>query len=223
RQELDPQVSNSVQLIIQVDRNEKVNINKIDFIGNEDFDDRRLEKQMKSTNEHVRIAIFKKFFGTLASLNKEKVKNFLDTTQEVSAKELKTWINDNIKLNFFNSSKFIGDDYEEDKEKVIAFLNSKGYRDAEIIEDSIFRHDNNSININIHINEGKRYYFRDIDWTGNFVHTDEALSTILGVKKGDVYDMELVNKRLNYNPTGRDVSALYMDNGYLFFSVEPVE
>ncbi len=223
RQELDPQVSNSVQLIIQVDRNEKVNINKIDFIGNEDFDDKRLEKQMKSTNEHVRIAIFKKFFGTLASLNKEKVKNFLDTTQEVSGKDLKTWINDNIKLNFFNSSKFIGDDYEEDKEKVIAFLNSKGYRDAEIIEDSIFRHDNNSININIHINEGKRYYFRNIDWTGNFVHDDATLTNILGVEKGDVYDMELVHKRLNYNPTGRDVSALYMDNGYLFFNVQPVE
>src|SRR5690606_33424575 len=96
-------------------------------------------------------------------------------------------------------------------------------RDAQIIEDSIFRHDNNSININIHIDEGKKYYFRNIDWTGNFVHDDETLTNILGVEKGDVYDMELVNKRLNYNPTGRDVSALYMDNGYLFFNVEPVE
>src|SRR5690606_25535631 len=75
RQELDPQVSNSVRLVINVNRNEKVNINKIDFIGNEDFDDRRLEKQMKSTNEHVRIAIFKNAFGALASLNKQKVKN----------------------------------------------------------------------------------------------------------------------------------------------------
>lgn len=223
RQELDPQVSNSVQLIIDVDRNEKVNINKIDFIGNEDFDDRRLEKQMKSTNEHVRISIIKDAFATLASLNKEKIKNFLDTTREVTGNDIKSYLNDNIKLNFFNSSKFIGEDYEEDKEKVIAFLNSKGYRDAEIIEDSIFRHDNNSININIHIDEGKKYYFRNIEWTGNFVHNDETLSNVLGVEKGDVYDMDLVNKRLNYNPTGRDVSALYMDNGYLFFSVDPVE
>lgn len=223
RQELDPQVSNSVQLIIEVDRNQKVNINKIDFIGNTEFDDKKLEKQMKSTNEHVRISIFKNVFQSLANLNKEKVKNFLDTTQEVSGKDLKSYINDNIKLNFFNSSKFIGEDYEDDKEKVIAFLNSKGYRDAEIIEDSIFRHDNNSINININIDEGKKYHFRNIDWTGNFVHNDEVLSNILGVEKGDVYDMDLVNKRLNYNPSGRDVSALYMDNGYLFFSVEPVE
>src|SRR5690606_1662732 len=114
-------------------------------------------------------------------------------------------------------------DYEEDKEKVIAFLNSKGYRDAQIIKDSIFRHDNNSININIHIDEGKKYYFRNIDWTGNFVHDDETLTNILGVEKGDVYDMELVDKRLHYNPNGRDVSALYMDNGYLFFNVDPVE
>lgn len=223
RQESDPQVSNSVHLIIDVDRKQKVNINRINFIGNTEFDDRKLEKQMKSTNEHVRISIIKDVFQTLASLNKKKVKTFLDSTQEVSGKDIKDYINDNIKLNFFNSSKFIGDDYEDDKEKVIAFLNSKGYRDAEIIEDSIFRHDNNSININLHIDEGKQYYFRNIDWTGNFVHSDEALSTILGVEKGDVYDMELVSKRLNYNPTGRDVSALYMDNGYLFFSVDPVE
>lgn len=223
KQELDPQVQNSVLLRVVVDRNEKVKINSINFIGNEEFDDRRLEKKMKSTHEHVRIAVIKDVFVTLTSLNKEKIKDFFGNTEDVSWKDLKGYINDNIKLNFFNSSKFIRDDYEEDKDKVIAFLNSKGYRDAEIISDSIYRYDNNAINIDIKIDEGQKYYFRNIEWTGNYVHSDKELSAVLGVEKGDVYDMELVNKRLNYNPTGRDVSALYMDNGYLFFNVQPIE
>lgn len=223
KQELDPQVQNSVHLKIQVDRGDKVRINKIDFIGNEEFDDRRLVKKMKSTNEHVRIAIIRNVFNTLTTLNGEKIRGFLGNSRDASWQELKEYINDNIKLNFFNSSKFILDDYEEDKEKVIAFLNSKGYRDAVILSDSVYRHGRNTINIDLRIDEGQKYYFRNIDWTGNFVHTDEELSAVLGVEKGDVYDMDLVNKRLNYNPTGRDVSALYMDNGYLFFNVQPVE
>src|SRR5690606_36621808 len=165
----------------------------------------------------------KDVFDMLTSLNREKISNFLDSSREVSGKDIKEYINNSVKLNFFNSSKFIPDDYEEDQEKVITFLNGKGYRDAEIVVDSVYRNEKYSINIDLHIDEGKRYYFRNIDRTGNYVHSEEVLSNILGVEKGDVYDMELIHKRLTYNPTGRDVSALYMDNGYLFFDPQPVE
>lgn len=222
-QESDTLLSNSIVLRIDVDKNSKVKINKISFLGNEEFSDKKLEKQMKSTNEHVRITIFKDIVNELLHINKEEVKEFFDSSRTVAGSDIKQYINDHVKLNFFNSSKFIRSDYEADKEAVITFLNSKGYRDAEIVKDTVYKHDENSINIDIAIDEGQRYYFRNIYWTGNYVHDDQVLKTILGVEKGDVYDMELINKRLNYNPTGRDISSLYMDNGYLFFNVQPVE
>lgn len=223
KQVSDTILDNSIKLRIEVDKKSKVKINRITFTGNEEFSDKRLEKQMKSTNEHVRISIFKDIAKTLRSIDKQTIKEFFDTSRAVSGADVKRYINDHIKLNFFKGSKFIRSEYQTDKDAVITFLNSKGYRDARILEDTVYRHGENTIDIDIRIEEGKRYYFRNIFWTGNYVHSDETLSTILGVEKGDVYDMELINKRLNYNPTGRDVSALYMDNGYLFFRIDPVE
>lgn len=78
-------------------------------------------------------------------------------------------------------------------------------------------------NITIKVDEGKKYYFRNINWNGNYIYNDEYLNKILGVKKGDLYNMANLEKRLNYNPTGADVSSLYLDDGYLFFNVEPQE
>jgi outer membrane protein insertion porin family len=123
----------------------------------------------------------------------------------------------------FKASKFIRSKYAEDKENLIKHYNSLGYRDAYIVEDTVYAHDENSVNINITINEGLKYYFRNIDWVGNYVYEDNVLGGVLGIKKGDVYNPENLEKRLNYNPTGLDVSSLYLDDGYLFFNVEPVE
>jgi outer membrane protein insertion porin family len=222
-QEKDSLVANSVQLRIIVNRNNKVRINKITFEGNERFSDTKLKGKLKSTNEHVRIHLFRDLGRTIASISPRNVKNFIARRHEVSGSDIKSYINENVKLNFFKTSKFIRNDYKEDKEKLIAFYNSKGYRDAIIVEDTVYKHDKNTINLEINIDEGKKYYFRDIIWSGNYVYEDKVLAQILGVEKGDIYDMELINKRLNYNPTGADISSLYMDDGYLFFNIQPVE
>ena len=123
----------------------------------------------------------------------------------------------------FSSSKYIRPDYLDDKKKLIAHYNTVGYRDAIITGDSIWREDDGDLMIRIDISEGPRYYFRDITWKGNSIYTDEQLTEVLGIKKGDVYNQELLEKRLQFSEEGRDVSSLYMDNGYLFFNIDPIE
>jgi len=122
-------------------------------------------------------------------------------------------------LNFFKPSKFIEDSFEEDKTLVLAKYNSKGYRDAEIIVDSIYNVSLGLIAIDIKIYEGNQYFFRDIDWIGNTKYSTEGLNRMLKIKKGDPFDTELLSDRLNYDEDA--VSNLYLDNGYLFFNVTP--
>lgn len=128
------------------------------------------------------------------------------------------------KCTWFRKSKLIQDEYEEDKEAIISFYNNMGFRDARIVEDSIWRvEETGNVRIHIDIVEGSRYYFRNIAWKGNSLYTDEQLSNILGINKGDPYNPEMLQSRLSYSLDGRDVSTLYMDDGYLFFQVDPVE
>lgn len=129
----------------------------------------------------------------------------------------KTW------YTFYNTSKFINENYEKDKAHIIDKYNSKGFRDARIVQDTVYKHSKNRLNIAIKIDEGKKYYFRNITWIGNSKHTTKELSSILGIKRGDVFDQSLLDQRLQMNQEGRDVSSLYMDDGYLFFSVTPIE
>ena len=128
------------------------------------------------------------------------------------------------KCTWFRKSKLIQDEYEEDKEAIISFYNNMGFRDARIVEDSIWRvEETGNVRIHLDIVEGSRYYFRNIAWKGNSLYTDEQLSNILGINKGDPYNPEMLQSRLSYSLDGRDVSTLYMDDGYLFFQVDPVE
>ena len=223
-QQQDTINTDGVKLRIVVNPKAKVKVNKINIIGNEEFDDNRIKKKMKKTNERVRLSLFKRAAEVVVgAFNPKNVKSFVDSTYEVSGSELKAFLNDNVKLNFFNSTKFIESEYENDKNAIIAFYNSKGYRDAEIIRDTVYVNNENSINIDIEISEGRKYYFRDIIWTGNFVYSDETLNNVLAIEKGDVYNKELIDKKLTFNPKGADISGLYMDDGYLFFRVNPVE
>jgi outer membrane protein insertion porin family len=123
----------------------------------------------------------------------------------------------------FTPSKFIRSKYEEDKQKLIKFYNSEGYRDAVIVSDTVKPHDDRTIDIVINVEEGQKYYYRNITWEGNYKYTDEQLGRVLGLNKGDVYNVEELEKRLTFNPTGSDITSLYMDDGYLFFNVRPVE
>lgn len=125
-------------------------------------------------------------------------------------------------LRIFTPSKFIPKKFEEDKKTLIEYYNKKGYRDAQITSDSTISTDGNNLRIVLNINEGTRFYYRNITWTGNYLRKTKDLEAILAIKKGDVYNPEELNKKINGIPQG-DVSSAYMDDGYLFFNCEPVE
>ena len=129
----------------------------------------------------------------------------------------------NRKYKIFSKSKLVRDDYENDKIALMKYYHNQGYRDAKIVSDSIWRQEDGDIKIHINLEEGNRYYFRNITWKGNSIYDDARLSQILGIEKGDIYSEELLETRLRFSLDGRDVSTLYMDDGYLFFNVDPVE
>lgn len=120
-------------------------------------------------------------------------------------------------------SKFNESAYSRDKAAVLAKFGSKGLRDAEISFDTVYLADERNLHIQIKIDEGEKYFFGDIEWIGNTKFRSSFLDTILGIKKGDVYNQGLLDQRLFMSQDGRDISSLYMDRGYLFFQVIPVE
>ncbi len=124
-------------------------------------------------------------------------------------------------LNFFKASKYIEPDFKEDKASLIEFYNENGYRDAKIVDSRIEVLSEKRINLYIDIKEGDQYFFRNISWVGNTKYPDEILDNVLGIEKGNVYDQTLLMNRLQIEEDA--VSSLYMDNGYLFSSIEPVE
>lgn len=130
--------------------------------------------------------------------------------------------NDNHILNFFRTKKFVAKEYENDKVALIEKYNEIGYRDARIVADSIVPSPvENKVDVYITVDEGKKYYFRNITWIGNTVYPYEYLDAVLGIKKGDVYNLKELNNRLMVDDDA--VSKLYSDQGYLFFNIDPVE
>ncbi len=127
--------------------------------------------------------------------------------------------------NFFHTKKFDPKEYPNDKKSLISAFNEAGYRDARIVKDSIYTIEPGRLGIDITVEEGDKYYFRDITWTGNSVYHSDQLNQVLSIKPGDVYDIVTMEKRLfgGGKQTDYDISKLYRDNGYLFFSVTPVE
>lgn len=138
-------------------------------------------------------------------------------------KRLKRTMKDTKKYNWniFKASKLIKDTYKEDKKKLLAFYNENGYRDAKILKDSISVLNDKRVDLTIWLEEGNKYFFRDIEWIGNTVYPSELLSRGLGIDRGDVFDQTVLDKRLQMDEDA--VSSLYLDNGYLFFQVDPVE
>lgn len=124
-------------------------------------------------------------------------------------------------INIFKSSKFIDKEYQEDMISLANYYNKYGYRDATVVGDSIYTINEKRIGIQITVDEGPQYYFRDIKWVGNSKMPGDMLEHILGIKTGDVYDKELLEERLFIDDNS--ISTIYMDDGYLFFNVEPVE
>ncbi|CAM2806408.1 Beta-barrel assembly machine subunit BamA [Flavobacterium frigoris] len=179
----DTSTVNQVNMVVNVDKGDKIKIAEIDFIGNEKLSDKTLRKAMKDTKQ-------KSFFRVL------------------------------------KASKFIKAKYKTDLEKVIASYKEKGYRDARIISDSItYLKDKNALSIKINVEEGNKYYFGNIKFLGNTVYSDQLLSRIIGVKKGETYNGVLLQKRIAdaSKPDGEDIDNLYKNNGYLFSNINAVE
>jgi len=140
-----------------------------------------------------------------------KLKKYLKKTKE------KKW------YNFFGSKKFLKDKYEEDKQTLVARMQAGGYRDAEILTDSVWKNDDKTVNVKIKVYEGPKYYFGDIIWTGNAKYPAKLLNTLLRIKKGDVFSEEELNKRLSGSQNGDDISSLYLNDGYLTYQTDPVQ
>lgn len=126
-------------------------------------------------------------------------------------------------LRIFKRSKFTETTYEKDKLAMMGKFNAVGLRDAAITHDTVMQLDDKNLQIDIKIEEGNKYYFGDIEWIGNTKYRSSFLDSVLGIKKGDIYNKTLFDQRLYGNGDGRDISSLYMDKGYLFFQVIPVE
>lgn len=127
--------------------------------------------------------------------------------------------------NFFSSKKFNEKEYESDKRSSLQAFNEAGFRDARLVKDSLYYVEPNRLGIDLTYDQGHRYYFRNITWTGNSVYSSDQLNQLLQIQKGDVYDLVTMNKRLfgGGKQSDYDISKLYRDNGYLFFNLSPVE
>jgi|AntRauTorckE5430_2_1112549.scaffolds.fasta_scaffold00260_9 outer membrane protein insertion porin family len=175
----DSLFQNSIRLVFDVERGDRVKIADIIFSGNENIIDRKLRKKMENTS----------------------------------------W-----KKKLFSSSKLVAEDYEADKNAIVSYYNTLGFRDAKILSDSTYRDEKGEdLILEIRIDEGNQYLFRDITWKGNSIYADETLTQLLGLSKGDIYNQALLDQRLQFSEDSRDVSSQYMDNGYLFFQVNPME
>ena len=171
-----------VNMLVYIDKGQKVKIDKITFNGNDVLSDKKLSKAMKKT----------------------KKKNFLRA---------------------FKRSKYISADYKEDLVSVIDKYKENGYRDARIISDSITNHENNTISLNINLEEGEQYKFGKISFVGNSVYTDQQLQSILRIREGSTYNGVELKKRIadDSKPDANDLTNLYQNNGYLFSTINPVE
>ncbi len=124
-------------------------------------------------------------------------------------------------LNLFRQKKFVRNDYEDDLQRIIDKYNEKGYRDAKILKDSVVAYDDKTVDVYIDLEEGKKYYISDVTWVGNSLYPTEVLDEVLGIKPGDVYNQKLLAQRTTEDEDA--VSNLYLNRGYLFYNLVPIE
>lgn len=223
----DPKNENAVNLVFDVDKKGKVRVNEIYFAGNENVSNLRLKKQMKGTKEKTRITLFPSNKNNVYEPSKTNHTTFRDYVKSdglLIPTETKEFLDPYFRFKLFANSKFNEKKYEEDKEKILDYYNSIGYRDAVIEADTTYQ-EPAGLNVAIKLREGEKYYFGDIYWKGNTKYTDSLLTVFLGIKKGDIFNSERLYKKLGVIPSaeGGDIQSLYMDDGYLFFQANPVE
>ena len=223
----DPAFVNSRAMVIYIDKGDKVLINDINFYGNTSVDALKLKKQMKGTKERTKFtlksdeAVTQSPYGTKSRYD---FSQYITDWGFLSISKTKRLIDPWFRFKL-SSAKFDAKKFAEDREKLLDYYNSLGYRDAQIIDDTSYATKKGNMNIDIKVEEGRKYYFGNITWKGNSKYSDSLLNTILGINKGDIYNIDILNKRLGKEAAqeGGDISGLYMDDGYLFFRAEPVE
>jgi len=173
---------NTVNMLVNIDKGEKIKIKNITFEGNDAFSQKKLRKALKNTK--------KKMIGR-----------------------------------FWKGSKYIDANFKEDLENIVTTYSEKGFRDARVLDHSMTWNDDNTLNLNIKVEEGKKYLFGNIQFLGNSKYTDDVLQKILRIEKGDTYNGKVLKERVTGDgtPNSEDISTLYQNNGYLFSRVLPVE
>ncbi len=218
---------NSINLTFVIDKGTKVRVNSINFSGNKNITEMKLKKQMKGTKEMTRITLFPikvpNPFGD--STSKMTFKQYINDAGFLSISKTKEVLDPYFRFKLFSSSKYSEKKYEEDKQKVLEYYNSQGYRDAVLVGDTPVYDLKHNMNLFLKVSEGRQYYFGNITWKGNTKYSDSILNLFLGINKGDIYNLELLNKRLGeqLSAEGGDIKSQYMDDGYLFFRLDPVE
>ncbi len=223
----DTTIAYGARLHVFVKRGPKFRVRNMRITGQHVFAQKTLKKQLDGVGEKLRFTLPRRLISDVCLI----ISHPIHSLQAIHAPPLPRqqririigdYLHRHANLNFFKSRKFDTKDYEEGKNKLITFLQAKGYRNAYIPHDTVYRK-NDKIDIDIAIYLGNKHYIRNVRWVGNSVYDSSKLTNTLGVQRGDVYDSELIARRLTYNPQGQDVSTLYLDNGYLFFNVKPVE
>ncbi len=222
----DPNNPDKVVLNFNVAKGVKVRISDVLFFGNQAANSAQLKRKLKGTKESTRLTLFPDSivspYGNITPLT---FKEFIQEKGYLKPSRIRDFIDPWFRFKLFSSAKFNEKKYLEDKEKVLEYYNSLGYRDALIEADTQYYDRKGKLNISMRINEGSRYYFGNMIWKGNTKYNDSILTMLLGIKKGDTYNIEVLNKKLGkqLSPEGGDISSLYMDDGYLFFQINPVE
>ncbi|MFN8249088.1 MAG: POTRA domain-containing protein [Ferruginibacter sp.] len=222
-----PESNNGILLTFNIKKGTKVRINSINFTGNEIVSDLKLKKQMKNTKEMNRMTLFpEKIESPYGDSSKGyTLKQYFKDYGYLSLTKTRDYFDPYVRIKGFSGSKFNDKKYQEDKVSVLNYYNAQGFRDAQLLADTTFYDHKGNLNVDIKLSEGRKYYFGNMVWTGNTKYADSVLNLFLGINKGDVYNLELLNKRLGKQLTaeGGDIGSLYQDDGYLFFRVEPIE
>lgn len=218
--------ANNVLLTFVIDKGSKTHINQVNIVGAEHASEARLKRTLKSTKEMTRFTLHPDEEQTAYPVPERSFGKYIKQYGFLSASKTLDALDPYFRFKLFAASKYNEKKFEEDKQSLVSYYNTLGFRDATIAADTIYPVKNGNINIDIKIREGHKYYFGDISWKGNTKYSSEVLTRVLAIKKGDVYNQQLLENRLGRQLSpegGEDVSSLYMDDGYLFFNVDPVE
>ena len=223
----DRTLANSRFITFYIEKGDKVRISDVLFYGNEQVATTTLKKKLSNTKEKSRFDFTPDSIPhPYGPIVQPTLNDYLKNYGFLFPTKTKAFLDPYVRIRPFTGAKFNQSKYEEDKEKVLMYYNSLGFRDAQIVDDTLtFNEEKNRMQVHIKVKEGDKYYFGNIAWKGNTKYPDSVLSAILNIKKGDIYNIDLLNKRLGkqLSPEGGDISGLYMDEGYLFFRVDPVE